>query len=71
MHPLIQKYAKGGPVEVQEMEAPAQEADPALVSAASEVLAAIKSDSAEELAEALKSLFMIVDSQPHAEGEHV
>jgi hypothetical protein len=72
MHPLLQtnSYMKGGSVEAEEMEAPADEPTGDLTQAASELLAAIHGGSPEEVAEAMRACFKICDAEPHYEGEH-
>lgn len=73
MHPLLNmprnKYAVGG--EVEEIEAPHEEPMADAVQAAQELISAIQSGSAEEVAEAFKAMFEICDAQPHVEGEHI
>lgn len=53
-----------------EVSAPDSEGDPALESAAEDILRAIEEKSVLGLAQALKAAFQICDAEPHHEGEH-
>ena len=46
------------------------EEDPALVTAAEDIIRALNEKNATGLADALRSAFQILDSEPHEEGEH-
>lgn len=45
--------------------------DPGLISAAEELISAVKSGDAEAVAMALQAAFELCDSMPHEEGPHV
>lgn len=65
------RRGKSPDIEVNsEMEAPGQEIDPSLKSAAEDVLRAIDTKSVIDLAKALKSAFDVCDAEPQEEGEH-
>lgn len=70
----VYKSTKGKSPDMEmnsEVEAPDSEMDEGLKEAAEDILRAINSKSAMDLAKAIKSAFEICDSYPHEEGEHI
>lgn len=60
-------------VKIETPDASEDQDDPkaAHLACAHEILQAVKANSPERLAEALKDIFNILDSEPHEEGEHI
>ena len=71
MHPLLRKYAKGGPVLGPDEESYEDQAGgDHLESIASECIDAIHSNDPARLVECLRAMFHNLDMEPHAEGPH-
>jgi len=68
MHPLLAIQRKAGGGEVEEIEIGGGDD---LHMASQELIEAIKSGDAHEVAEAIRACFQILDAEPHVEGEHV
>jgi hypothetical protein len=69
---IAERRGKPPGIEVApETEAPGQEMDGPLKTAAEDLLRAIDSKSVLDIAKALKAAFEHLDAEPHVEGEHL